>query len=86
MSNLAHYPSLADRCVIVTGGGSRIGAAIVEHFVRQGARVTFVDIFLEASNGLLEKLEGTGLQQPRFIPCDLKDISPLQSALARTAE
>ncbi len=39
----AIYPSLKDRAVFVTGGGAGIGASIVEHFCRQGARVALGD-------------------------------------------
>jgi ATP-dependent exoDNAse (exonuclease V) beta subunit len=44
--NTSHtvYPSLRGKRVVVTGGGSSIGAAIVEAFVRQSARVAFIDI------------------------------------------
>ena len=45
----AVYLSLADRVVFITGGGSGIGAAIVEAFGRQKAKVAFVDIDVEAS-------------------------------------
>ena len=37
MPPFASYPSLKDRPVFVSGGGSGIGASIVEHFVEQGA-------------------------------------------------
>jgi D-xylose 1-dehydrogenase len=40
----AIYPSLVNKNVVITGGGSGIGAAIVEGFAKQGARVTFLDI------------------------------------------
>ncbi len=39
----AIYPSLVDKRV-VTAGGSSIGAAITEAFVKQGTRVFFIDV------------------------------------------
>ena len=51
----AQYPSLADKGVFVTGGGSGIGASIVEHFCAQHARVAFADIDL-LPNGLFSAL------------------------------
>ena len=44
MSSFASYPSLKDRAVFVSGGGSGIGASIVEHFVEQGSKVAFLDV------------------------------------------
>ena len=40
----AVYPSLKGRTVLVTGGGSGIGEAVVRHFAAQGARVGFIDV------------------------------------------
>ncbi|MDH5709731.1 MAG: 3-oxoacyl-ACP reductase, partial [Hylemonella sp.] len=36
---LAHYPSLKNRRVFITGGGTGIGEALVSAFAEQGARV-----------------------------------------------
>lgn len=77
---LAVYPSLEGKVVFVTGGGSGIGAAIVAGFVRQKARVGFVDIDESASTRLVRELEGRG-PSPRFIRCDIRDIEALRGAV-----
>jgi NAD(P)-dependent dehydrogenase (short-subunit alcohol dehydrogenase family) len=82
----AIYPSLKDRAVLVTGGGAGIGAAIVEHFCRQDARVAFVDIDETASRALVARIAAAGAPAPLFLPCDLRDIPALQAAIARAAE
>ena len=83
--NFARYPSLQDRPVFITGGGSGIGASIVEHFVRQNAKVAFVDIDATAAEALCDSLAGSGAHPPLFIPCDLRDIPALQQAIAQAA-
>ena len=79
----AVYPSLKDRTIFVTGGGSGIGASVVEHFCAQRSRVAFVDIARGASEALTAKIRGRGDPAPLFIECDLKDIAALQGAVAR---
>jgi NAD(P)-dependent dehydrogenase (short-subunit alcohol dehydrogenase family) len=80
----ARYPSLEDRVVFVTGGGSGIGESIVEHFCAQAARVTFVDIAVASSEALVARIAARGDRPPRFHPVDLRDIAALQTAIART--
>jgi D-xylose 1-dehydrogenase len=81
MSDYAIYPSLKDRAVFVSGGGSGIGASIVEHFCAQGSKVAFVDIAREASEKLVKAIAGKGLAAPLFIECDITDIPALQEAI-----
>ena len=83
---LAIYPSLKDRSVFITGGGSGIGAALVRHFAGQGAKVGFVDIAADASRRLVEDIAAAGDPQPRFIACDLRDIAALRAAIAEVGE
>src|SRR5262245_23226506 len=78
----ARYPSLKDRVVFITGGGSGIGESIVEHFCAQGARVSFVDIAEEPAQALVARIAARGHPKPRFIPCDLREIPALQKAVA----
>jgi D-xylose 1-dehydrogenase len=82
MIRYASYPSLEGRTVFVTGGGSGIGASIVEHLCAQHARVAFVDIERAASEALVETIARRGHPAPTFLPCDLRDIPALRSAVA----
>lgn len=50
----AIFPDLKDRSVLITGGGSGIGAALTEGFIRQGSRVAFIDIAEEPSQALVD--------------------------------
>jgi D-xylose 1-dehydrogenase len=81
----AIYPSLRDRVVFVTGGGSGIGAEEVTQFAAQGARVAFVDIADEPSHALVASLAAAGHQEPFFQHCDLTDIAALRAAIAEIA-
>ena len=76
----AIYPSLATRVVFVTGGGSGIGAAIVEAFARQKAKVAFVDVDETASAQLQANLASAGLTS-HFERCDVRDIPALRRAI-----
>jgi NAD(P)-dependent dehydrogenase (short-subunit alcohol dehydrogenase family) len=84
MTETTLYSSLQDRAVLITGGGSGIGAALVEHFARQYSRVVFCDIDTDSSRALVELLKEDGLAAPTFLPCDLRDIDALR-AMVRAA-
>ena len=77
----ASYPSLRDRTVLVTGGGSGIGASLVEHFVAQQAKVAFVDIADDASNALVEDLARKYERAPLFVHCDVTQPADLERAI-----
>jgi NAD(P)-dependent dehydrogenase (short-subunit alcohol dehydrogenase family) len=78
------YPSLRERTVLVTGGGSGIGEAIVRQFVGQGSRVGFIDVDAKASNKLLANLPAQA--NAHFEHADLRDIGALKRAVAAIRE
>jgi D-xylose 1-dehydrogenase len=79
----AVYPSLEDRVVVVTGGASGIGEAIVEAFAIQSAQVVFLDIQDDAGGELARRLALAGVTEPFYYHCDLTDIDALQKTVSK---
>ena len=75
------YSDLKNKKVFITGGGSGIGASIVEHFCEQKSEVFFVDINIKDSNKLIKKLKKKKFRLPKFIECDLLDVAKLQNVI-----
>jgi len=79
---VATYPSLSGRTVLVTGGATGIGEAIVTAFAGQGARVGILDLDEAAGRALAERVGGGA----HFEPVDLRDIEALRAGVARVRE
>jgi NAD(P)-dependent dehydrogenase (short-subunit alcohol dehydrogenase family) len=77
----AVYGSLQGKVVLVTGGASGIGAAIVEAFVRQGSRVLFLDVQDDAARSLIQKYHHPECIPPEYFHSDLTNTSELQSVM-----
>ena len=77
------YFDLENKRVFITGGGSGIGASIVEHFCEQECEVYFIDINEEASNKLVSECKNKKLNIPNFIKCDLLNIKELQNTISK---
>ena len=51
------YYDLKNKRVFISGGGSGIGATIVEHFCEQSSAVYFIDINVKASKKLISNIK-----------------------------
>lgn len=76
----AHYPDLKDKVVLVTGGASGIGAAIVRAFASQGSHVGFFDVDGAAGKALQTELTEAG-HTALFVKVDLTDIAALRQGI-----
>lgn len=81
----AIFPSLVDKTVVITGGGGGIGAAMVQAFAAQGARVFFLDVAERESLALQASLRASK-HPPVFRRCDLRDVSAIKATFAEIAE
>ncbi len=78
------FDDLKGKSVFITGGGSGIGAALTEAFLRQGAQVAFC----QRSDGteFCDQMEAATGNRPLFLPCDISVTDQLQLTLATAAE
>ena len=78
------FPDLRDASVFVTGGGSGIGAALTEGFLRQGARVAFCGRSDYAD--FAAEMEAATGAKPLFLQADISDFDALAAAMDQAAE
>ncbi|WP_376702500.1 SDR family oxidoreductase [Mesorhizobium sp. ISC25] len=82
----ARFADLEGASVLITGGGSGIGAALTEGFVRQGAKVAFIDIADRPSLALADRLDKELGRRPLYLKTDIRDIEALRLSVAKAAE
>lgn len=82
----AVYPSLKGKGVLVTGGGSGIGASLVEHFCAQGSHVGFIELNADYASDTARRIEAETGNRPHFEAVDLRDIGALRSAISSLSE
>ena len=80
MNEIANYPSLKEKVVLITGGASGIGESIVENFLQQGSKVVFIDKEKELGQKLESKLQNY-IFKPKFKECDLINIDDLTKTI-----
>jgi len=83
MTVQATFCDLTGRSVFITGGGSGIGAALTEAFLRQGARVAFCQ--RSDATAFCDRMEAATGNRPLFLPCDIAVTDQLQLTLSTAA-
>jgi NAD(P)-dependent dehydrogenase (short-subunit alcohol dehydrogenase family) len=83
MTEHAVFPDLKGKSVFITGGGSGIGAALTEGFLRQGAKVAFVQ--RSDARVFCDRMEKATGNRPLFLSCDITDTEALRSAIVESA-
>lgn len=81
----AIYPDLRGETVLVTGGASGIGEAVVRRFAAQGSRVGFLDIKDDDGRALEAELRAGGAEVA-YERADLARVPELRAAVARVAD
>lgn len=81
----ALYPGLEGRSVLISGGASGIGEALVRAFAAQGARTAFVDLARKEGEALASELEAGGAEV-LFSRCDVTDVAAYRAAIREAAE
>jgi NAD(P)-dependent dehydrogenase (short-subunit alcohol dehydrogenase family) len=80
----ATFPDLRGKSVFITGGGSGIGAALTEAFLRQGAKVAFCQ--RSDATPFCDAMEKATGNRPLFLPCDIAVTDQLQLTLSTAAK
>jgi NAD(P)-dependent dehydrogenase (short-subunit alcohol dehydrogenase family) len=72
--------NLQGQAALVTGGASGLGAETARQLARGGAKVTILDVNLEAGQALAAEIGG------KAVACDITDTASVQQALATARE
>lgn len=80
------YPDLKDKTVLISGGAGGIGAAMVEYFCLQQAKVAFIDVNETAAEKLCEQIYTICGFRPQYQICDLRDLDATFLAVEKLIE
>ncbi|HEY8156248.1 MAG TPA: SDR family oxidoreductase [Myxococcota bacterium] len=78
---MARRRDFAGRTVVVTGGGSGLGAAYARRFARAGAKLALLDLDFERAEQLAAELARDGVEC-LALRCDVRDESACRAAVA----
>ena len=71
---------LAGQAAIVTGGGGGLGAATAQAMAAAGAKVTLLDVNMDAAEAVAKEIDGLAIN------CDVADAGSAEAAVAQARE
>lgn len=77
---------LKDKAVVVTGGGSNIGRAIVLGFAREGAKITIGDIDTRQAEAVAAEAKAAGAAAAQVAHCDVTDLGQVEAMFKQTTD
>ena len=77
---------LKGKSVVITGGGSNIGRAIVLGFAAEGADITIGDIDEKQAGDTAEFAKRAGAGQVQVVKTDVTDLAQVQAMVPDAAE
>ena len=84
--NFTPSSEFVDDGILITGGGSGIGASLVAAFAERGAKVAFIDINETAGTQLAATLSARSSHPVTFIEADLRNQTELAQAVTDAAQ
>ncbi|MEX2479601.1 MAG: SDR family oxidoreductase [Gammaproteobacteria bacterium] len=75
-----------DKAVIVTGGASNIGRAIVLGFAREGAAITIADVDTEQAAAVASEARAAGAAAVEVANCDVTELTQVQAMFKQTMD
>ena len=77
---------LKDKTIILTGGSSGIGAAVVRKYVHEGAKVVSVDINDEAGQKVVDEANQDGPGEAKYMHLDISNSAEVTKVFAEAVE
>ncbi len=75
--------ALADKVIVVTGGGSGLGKAMTKYFLELGAKVAITSRDLEKLQTTAKELEAETGGQCLAIQCDVRHYDQVEANVSR---
>ncbi len=77
---------LKGKSVIITGGGSNIGRAIVLAFAREGAKITIADIDEKQAQKVADQAKKTGAGDAIVVKTDVTDLAAVEAMVKQAKD